>query len=95
MSAEALVQPVLAATTVSEQSRDLVQNMREFYDRNHVAISIAAVFAVSVFINRALVRRELTRLRFAVELIPEGDLLNPREYDFDSGSGLFDMLYSL
>lgn len=71
MSTEAIVHPVLAATTVTEQRNDLTHQAHEFFDRNHTVISVAAVLGLSLFLTRALVRRELTRLKFVVEVISE------------------------
>lgn len=70
---EAHVQPVLASTTVSEDARDLIQDVRKFYERNHVCITVTTVLFFSVLLNRSVFRRELKRLRFAVELIAEDE----------------------
>lgn len=83
MAAEAIVHPVLSATTVTEQTNDLTQQVREFYDRNHTAISIAALLGVSLFLTRAVVRRELTRLKFIVEVISEPEFSELDGYTFD------------
>lgn len=82
MASEATVHPVLAATTISEQSRDLAQGVREFYDRHHVPIAVAGLLLVGMFINRALIRRELTRLKFSVEVFSDGDLVDLGQFDY-------------
>lgn len=77
---EAVVHPILSATTVSEQSHDLTQQAKEFYDRNHTVISVAAVLGISIFLTRSIVRRELTRLRFVVEVVSDPDFGDLSEY---------------
>lgn len=71
MTQEAIVRPVLAATTVVEQTNDFGQQLREFYDRNHTLITVTCVLAVSGFLTRTIVRRELTRLKFIVEVVAD------------------------
>lgn len=80
MAAEAVVHPVLSATTVTEQTNDLTQQVKEFFDRNHTCISVAAVLGVSLFLTRAIVRRELTRLKFIVEVVSDSDFMDLSEY---------------
>jgi hypothetical protein len=80
-TAEAVVHPVLASTTVVEQSHDLTQQVRDFYDRNHTVISVAGVLALSLFLTRSIVRRELTRLKFIVEVVSEPDYMNLEGYN--------------
>lgn len=71
---EAIVHPVLAATTVTEQAHDVTQQVKDFYDRNHTVIAVTAVLAVSLVLTRAIVRRELTRLKFIVEVVSDTDM---------------------
>lgn len=81
MVAEAVVHPVLAATTVTEQTNDLTQQVKEFFDRNHTSITVAAVLGISLFLTRAIVRRELTRLKFIVEVVSDTDFVDLSEYN--------------
>lgn len=79
---EATVHPVLAATTVSEQTRDLAQGLKDFYERHHVAVSVAGLLLVGMFVNRALIRRELTRLKFSVEVVADGNLVDLDQFSY-------------
>lgn len=76
MTAEAVIHPVLASTTVTEQTQDLTQQFKDFYDRNHTVISVAGVLTLSLFLTRSIVRRELTRLKFIVEVVSDPDYMD-------------------
>lgn len=80
MTTEAMVRPVLSATTITEQASDLTQQVKEFYDRNHTSISVAAILAVTVFLTRSIVRHELTRLSFIVDVVSEPDFIDLGNY---------------
>ena len=81
MTTKATVHPILASTTVFEQTNDVTQKVRNFYDRNHTIISIAAVLGLSMVLTRSIVRRELTRLKFIVEIVSDPDFMNLDEYN--------------
>lgn len=74
--------PILAATTVSEQAKDLAQGMRDFYEKHHTVIGVAGIVVLGMFINRALIRRELTRLKFSVEVFADGDLVDLDKFSY-------------
>lgn len=65
---DAIVHPVLASTTVTEEARDFVVDLKKFYQRHNVPLGVGVVLVLSAFLNRSLLRRELTRLHFAVEV---------------------------
>lgn len=81
MSTEALIHPVLSSTTVAEQTSDVIQQIKEFYDRNHTTLSVAAVLAASLFLTRVIVRHELTRLHFIVDVISDSDFTDLESFD--------------
>lgn len=79
---EAIVTPVLASTTVTEEARDLQLALRQFYERHHTPIVIVGVIIAGAVLNRSIIRRELKRLHFAVEVIADGDLVDLSQYEY-------------
>lgn len=66
--------PVPAETTIVDDSRTLLRSIVYFYDRNRVVLAVTGVIAVSLLVNRAMMRRELRHLNFAIDIYPDGSV---------------------
>lgn len=65
---DAHVHTVPAETTVVEDTRELVTSLRAFYSKNREIVLVTTVIGLSLFITRRMLRRELKRLNFVVEV---------------------------
>lgn len=71
--AEAIVHPVPSETTIIEDTRDLASTMKRFYYNNREVVLITTVIGVALLINRRMLRKELKRLNFEVEVFGDFD----------------------
>lgn len=70
---DAHVHPVPADTTVVEDTRELVTSLRTYYTKNREIVLITTVIGLSLYVTRRMLRRELKRLNFVVEVFGEYD----------------------
>lgn len=82
---EAIIHPVPSETTVTEDASSLFGHLRRYFHRNGDAFLALTLAGVAIVINRAVLRHELKRLTFNVEIFPDdewGDYGN-RHFDED------------
>lgn len=72
---DAHVHTIPADTTVVEDTRELVTSLRTYYAKNRDIVLIASVIGLSLLVTRRMLRRELKRLNFVVEVF--GEYENP------------------
>lgn len=65
------VHPTPSETTFVEDAKEVRVFFRRFYERNHTAIISTVVLGVSTILTRVMLRRELKRIHFAVEIFPD------------------------
>lgn len=78
---EATMRTVPAETSITEDMRTLLDDARTFYHRNRDVIVIMGGLGVSLLIARSMMRRELKRLNFTIDVYPG---VGSDEYDFPS-----------
>lgn len=78
---EAHIHPVPSDTTVVEDATSLFGHFKRYFHRNGDAFLAMTLTGVAILINRAVLRHELRRLTFNVEIFPDdawGDYGNDR-----------------
>lgn len=78
---EATVHALPAETTITEDVSNLMTDLKRYFHRNGDAFLMLGLTAASLLANRAILRRELKRLSFNIELYPDdewGDYGNDR-----------------
>lgn len=78
---EAVLHPVPSETHVREDLSHIYSDYRRFITRNRDVIITSLISLGALFVQRAMLRQELRRLNFAVEIFPEdewGDYGNSR-----------------
>lgn len=78
---EATMRTVPAETSITEDMRTLLDDTRAFYHRNRDVIVIVGAIGISLLISRSIIRRELKRLNFTIDVYPGTGV---DEYDFSS-----------
>lgn len=78
---EAVMHAVPAETSITEDVRTLYDDTRTFVYRHRDVIIVVTAIGVSLLISRTIIRRELKRLNFSVDIYP-GDGFD--EYDLSS-----------
>lgn len=73
---DAFVHPVPSETTLVDDTRDLATTLHRFYRRNREVVLITTVIGASLVLNRRMLRRELKRLNFVVEVFGDFDTNN-------------------
>lgn len=68
---EAIMHPVPSETTVTQEVSSLSTEMRRYFHRNGDAFLMIALSVGAMFVNRLILRRELKRLQFQVEIFPD------------------------
>jgi hypothetical protein len=62
---------MIANVNVEEQTENILTTAQQFYRNNRDAILIIGVMALTLWINKRSLRRELKRLNFTVEVYPD------------------------
>lgn len=70
---DAYAHGVPSETTVLEDTRDLARSMRLFYANNREIVLITTVIGLSILVNRRMLRKELKRLNFSIEVFGDFD----------------------
>lgn len=79
--ADAVMRTVPAETSITEDVKTLVDDARAFVHRNRDVLIVVSALGVSLLINRAIMRRELKRLNFTIDVYPSDGF---DEYDLPS-----------
>lgn len=68
---EATIHPIPSETTVHEDVSTLAQDFKRYFHRNGDAFLMLTLTTVGIMMNRVILRRELRRLSFNVEIFPD------------------------
>lgn len=68
------IHTVPADTTISEDLTSVFDDAKRFYDENKGVVLVIGAIAVSILINRSILRRELRRLNFTAEFFPYDEM---------------------
>lgn len=80
---EAIVHTIPGESNINEEVHTAVDHLRMFISRNRDVLIVLTGLAVSQYLVRSMFRRELTRLRFNVEVFPY-EALTSTEYEYDA-----------
>lgn len=78
---EAIVHPIPSETTIVEDATSLAGSIKRYFHRNGDAFLAMALTMGAIAVNRSILRHELKRLNFNVEIYPDdewGDYGNAR-----------------
>lgn len=69
---EFVAHPVPADTSLADDTRNMLRSLSNFCIKQQLALTVIGVGVVLLVINRQIMRRELTHIRFVVEVYPDG-----------------------
>lgn len=70
------VSPIPSDTSLAEDSRNFARSTTDFFDKHRAALTGTGIAVLTLFVNRAIMRRELKHINFAIDVYPGGSLID-------------------